>query len=844
MKNNILDLIDFEKVDILLEGFNKTTGFVTAILDLEGKVLSKSGWRQMCTHFHRINPESSKKCTISDTVLAGKMAEGEKYHFYKCLNGLVDVSVPIVINGEHVANLFSGQFFFEEPDKIYFKKQAEKYGFDEKKYLEALEKVPVVSEEKVRTAMDFLLNLTQFISEMTLQKLEQTELNKTIKESEEKFRSITEQTSDFISITDAMGIITYASSASEKLFQFAPEEMCGRNFIEFVNEPEIPRALEVFKDASKGNIEKRSVEFSLKRKDGSIFIAELNGSKFQQDLINGTLVVIRDITERKQAEDKLRANEAKFRAVAELSPMAIYSSTGIDQKAVYINEVFYKIFGYTREDIPTVGQWWLRAFPDEKYRQHIFELWTYNIEQANKNNTEVEALECTCTCKDGSEKIIAWVGQTIGDEFFAFGYDLTERKLAEEKIHEKDLQFRKLSSNMSDLIFQFTRRPDGTYCVPIASDGIKNIFGCTPEDVFEDFEPIARVILPEDVEKVINDIEYSAQHLTNYYSEFRVQIPGKPLQWNYSKSTPEKLADGSIVWYGIVSNITERKQAEAALEKNRISLQKTLEDSNRARQSLLSVLEDQRLAEREVKKLNAELEQRVIQRTEQLETANKELEAFSYSVSHDLRAPLRHINGFIDLFLEAKTTHLTNEELGYLKTVTNSANEMGELIDALLSFSRLNRAELRKKAIDTQQIIGQGLKIFENEIKKREIEIRVEPLRETYGDYQLISQVWINLLSNAIKYTGKREKAIIEIGSFLENNEIVFFVKDNGAGFNMKYADKLFGVFQRLHKPRDFEGVGIGLANIKRIVRRHGGRCWAEGEVDKGATFYFSLPEV
>jgi PAS domain S-box-containing protein len=183
-----LDYIDFEKVDALLEGFNNATGFVTAILDLDGTVLSKSGWRRICTDFHRVNPETSKRCTISDTVLAGKMAEGEKYHFYQCLNGLVDVAVPIVIGGEHVANLFSGQFFFEAPNLAFFEAQAKTFSFDRDSYLDALSRVPVVSKEKVQTAMDFLLTMTQLINEMALQRFEQAQLIEAIKASEEHLR--------------------------------------------------------------------------------------------------------------------------------------------------------------------------------------------------------------------------------------------------------------------------------------------------------------------------------------------------------------------------------------------------------------------------------------------------------------------------------------------------------------------------------------------------------------------------------------------------------------------------------------------------------------------------------
>ncbi|MCX6272236.1 MAG: ATP-binding protein [Bacteroidetes bacterium] len=242
-------------------------------------------------------------------------------------------------------------------------------------------------------------------------------------------------------------------------------------------------------------------------------------------------------------------------------------------------------------------------------------------------------------------------------------------------------------------------------------------------------------------------------------------------------------------------------------------------------------------------RLYQELEKRVALRTTQLETVNKELEAFSYSVSHDLQAPLRHINGFIRLFLENRTSPLTEEELGYLSVVSNSVGEMQKLIQALLSFSKLNLTEIRKIPIDMGQLVQLGFQLFEEDIKTRSIEIKKGFLPKTTGDYPLIRQVWANLISNAIKYTSKKEKAVIEVGSYSQDQGTVYFIKDNGAGFDMKYADNLFGVFKRFHKPTDFEGIGIGLATVNRIITRHGGRCWAEAEPDKGATFYFSLPD-
>ncbi|MCX6267384.1 MAG: response regulator [Bacteroidetes bacterium] len=227
---------------------------------------------------------------------------------------------------------------------------------------------------------------------------------------------------------------------------------------------------------------------------------------------------------------------------------------------------------------------------------------------------------------------------------------------------------------------------------------------------------------------------------------------------------------------------------------------------------------------------------------QQLKSSNKELEAFSYSVSHDLRAPLRHISSFIDMLKEMNRPDRSEQELRYMDIISNGAAEMSKLIEALLSFSRLNHTELRKTPIHSTVMVNEVVKSLEPEMQNRNVIFKIGQLFDCEGDVQLIRQVWINLISNAIKYTGKRAEAIIEIGSIHQDMQITYFVKDNGAGFDMKYAGKLFTVFKRLHKASDYDGIGIGLATVNSIITRHGGSCSAEGEVGKGAAFFFSLP--
>jgi len=224
--------------------------------------------------------------------------------------------------------------------------------------------------------------------------------------------------------------------------------------------------------------------------------------------------------------------------------------------------------------------------------------------------------------------------------------------------------------------------------------------------------------------------------------------------------------------------------------------------------------------------------------------ANEALEAFTYSVSHDLRAPLRHIKGFVQLLARNNMERLDDEGRRYLSVILSAADKMSELIEALLSFSRISKGELQRVPVDLSLVVADAVQNLESEVRGREVRWNVHPLCVVKGDPVLMRLVVANLLDNAVKYTRTRPVAEIEVGCWEDASEAVFFVKDNGVGFDMKYAQKLFCVFQRLHTEREFEGHGVGLANVKRIIQRHGGRVWAESQEGVGATFYFSMPRT
>jgi light-regulated signal transduction histidine kinase (bacteriophytochrome) len=239
--------------------------------------------------------------------------------------------------------------------------------------------------------------------------------------------------------------------------------------------------------------------------------------------------------------------------------------------------------------------------------------------------------------------------------------------------------------------------------------------------------------------------------------------------------------------------------------------------------------------------LNAELEQRVVRRTAELEVANHELEAFAYSVSHDLRAPLRAMDGFSRILMEDFAANLDSSAQRYLRLVRENAQQMGDLIDHLLAFSRLGRQALKIQPVDVADVVCQAVENVYAAREGRDVTIVIGDLPSCQADPVLLRQVYINLLGNALKFTRERENPTIEVGCLHQDGQDVFFVKDNGVGFDMQYAHKLFGVFQRLHRAEEYEGTGVGLATVQRIIHRHGGRIWAEAEANRGAAFFFTL---
>jgi PAS domain S-box-containing protein len=491
-----------------------------------------------------------------------------------------------------------------------------------------------------------------------------------------------------------------------------------------------------------------------------------------------------------------------------LDQHAIVAITDVKGTITYVNDKFCSISKYSKDEL--IGQNH-RILNSSHHSKEFFQQMYHTIANGKVWHGEIKN-----QAKDGS---IYWVDTTIvpsvGAEgkprqYVAIRADITERKRAEDAVKESLASSKTALKELADQKFALDQH---------AIVAITDVQG-TITYVNNKFCAISQYSKDELIgqnHRILN----SSHHPKEFFQQMYHTIANGEVWHGEIKN---RAKDGSIYWVDT-------------------TIVPTLSSDGKPRQyvAIRADITERKLAGAEIRKLNDELEHRVIERTAQLEEVNKELESFTYSVAHDLRAPLRHIVGFSGILVEEFGASLSVEAQRYLQRIQDGTRKMGQLVDELLSLARVGRQEANLQQVGLNSIVKEVIGILQPELAGRQVEWRIADLPFVECDPTLLKQVFQNLISNSLKYSRPRPLAVIEIGHTQHNGDSVIFVRDNGVGFNMKYADKLFGVFQRLHRAEDFEGTGVGLATVQRIIKKHQGKVWAEAQLDKGATFYFTL---
>ena len=579
------------------------------------------------------------------------------------------------------------------------------------------------------------------------------------------------------------------------------------------------KVIEILRD--KGYCDNFETQFV--RKDGVLITGLVSAKTINLQGIPSIISITRDITERLQKAEELQDSELRFRLLFEnmaegvaLHEM-IYNDKGIpvDYRIIDVNNAFEKF-----TNIPALRA--RGALASEVYEtDNPPYLAEYNEAVLSGKPIFFETF-FTAMEKDFSISVIS-----PKQGFFATIFlDITRYKqnvTASLNLLETSERSRNdLLSILEDQMQAQEALKDSSKKWQTTFDGMRDsVFLLDTDGMILQTNKISQQILGKKEEEIIGHYCYEVMHNNSSC------IDGCPLvrmKQTNQRETMVLSTDGK--WFEII-------------------VDPILDDDNNLTGAvhLICDITERMEVQEKIRKLYEELEQRILDRTVQLEASNKELEAFSYSVSHDLRAPLRHISGYVEMLNRHFHDSLPGKGKHYLDTIADSAHQMGILIDDLLQFSRTGRQEMQRLDLDMNAVLQEALKIIQQELSGRSIEWVITELPHVNGDYNLLRLVWTNLLSNAVKFTRGKNEARIEAGFREENKEYLFFVRDNGVGFDMRYAQKLFGVFQRLHSSEEFEGTGIGLANVRRIILKHGGRTWAEAELNKGATFYFTLPK-
>lgn len=624
-------------------------------------------------------------------------------------------------------------------------------------------------------------------------------MEEALRQSEERFRTLADASFEGIVIHDK-GVAIEVNDAFLRMTGYDRSEMIGVDRTDIMAAEGRKIAMQRINDNSD-----EPYEAIIIRKDGSTFPAEMRGKQINYKGRAVRVTAARDITASKRAEEALRKSEERFRILTD----AAFEGLVIHDSGVFldVNDAFVRMIGYNRLEL-------LGSSVNPYITPESLEVALWHA-----NNHSEEPYEITMRRKDGTTLPLEAQGRDIDYKGIPARVvsvrDVTERKRAEEEIrmlaaelehrvHERTAQLEAANIRLKELEFivnksaavAFLWRAVEGWPVEYVSENIRQ-FDYSPNDLMSGRVKYTSIIHPDDLRDVADEVtRYTTEGRTEFSQEYRILTASGNIRWIDDQTWIRRDEQGNATHYqGIIFDITERKLAE---------------------------------------------EERLI-RSAQLESLNKEMEAFSYSVSHDLRTPLRSIDGFSQALLEDYADTLDLKGKDYLQRVRAAAQRMGLLIDDMLRLSRLTRSEMIVADVDLSSMALQIVTELKGHDPERQVDFIIEPDIVVKGDRNLLQMVVENLLDNAWKFTRKVPKAKIEMGVVRRDDEPVYFIKDNGAGFDIAYASKLFAPFQRLHSEADFPGSGIGLAIVRRVIHRHDGRIWAEGAVGQGAAFYFTL---
>ncbi len=635
---------------------------------------------------------------------------------------------------------------------------------------------------------------------------EQKQVEGELQQSNDLLRAIIEAAPTAIIGLDLDGNVQMVwNPAAEKMLGWSVQEVMGRPLpsVPVENQVEFRR----FREMIRRGLTLDGVEVHRQRRDGSPIDYSIYASPLRDagGRITGNIAVMVDITERKRAEEALRESERRLEEAQRMAHVGWWDRD-LDAASVALSDEARRIFGLSSQEsvfdlTPWHERWQELIHPEDRPRT------AQAVVEALRGGPRYD-VEYRVVRPSGEVRIVRSQGDVTWDEsgrprrMFGIMQDITELRQAEQELRASEARFRTFVDHAADAFFLHDDR--GT----------------------------------------ILDVNRQACESLGYSREELIGL--KPLDfdvgvdYSFIEQLHARLAAGKMTTFD-----TRHRRKDGSVFPVEVRTRSFWEGERRFGVSLVRDITERKQAEEVIHKLNQELEQRVAERTAQLEAANKELEAFAHSVSHDLRAPLRHIDGFLELLQKRTAGALDERSQHYMVTISDSAKRMGVLIDDLLAFSRMGRYELSRTPVDLGVLVQEVIREFAPEMRGRSIRWRVTSLPIVTADRAMLRLVLVNLLANALKFTRGRAQAEIEIGWLPDRStETIVFIRDNGVGFDMNYADKLFGVFQRLHRVDEFEGTGIGLANVRRIIHRHGGRTWAEGKINQGATFYFSLPQA